>query len=316
MCPTGIKHTVRPTCDKGGNLKTVSVDTSQLQSNTVTFLWSGKQLQVCYPETQADGTIKTIYLSVQADAFYQQRTFDIDRTKTPVIYFTCKNVQHLRIVQTPQIDLIQNEVLFAPAFYPQSILPFHQSFVFNKLSCTGTITVETYRNGQIETATYTDLNNATVVGSTEFPHGVRIKGDLYSINLYRNTPSERPDKYGSILFNNAYMAYLTLDECCKFAKLDLSTARNLRTIYFDKENNIQLLDISNSKQMYSPSLDGAPNIKKLFVNASDSQAASYIAGYINRHPGGDRTVYCRPSDAYYSTVETAARNAGWNIEQL
>lgn len=315
MCPTGIKHTVRPTCDKGGNLKTISLDTSLLQSDTVTYLWSGQQLQICYPETQPNGTIKSIYLAIQTNAFYQQRSFDIDRTKTPVIYFNCKNIQHLRI-QTPKIDLVQNEILFAPVYPSGSVLPYWQSFWIPDISCDGTITVETYSHGKKIETTYTNLNHATITGATEFPYGIRIKGDVLRLSLYRQQPSDTPTRFGSILFNTAYLAQLELDECCRFAKLDLSTARNLRTIGLHTENILQELNISNSLQMFSPALDGAPNLKKLLVSLKDSQAASYIAGYITRHPGSDRTVYCRPTDTYYSVVETAAQNSEWNIEHI
>lgn len=63
-------------------------------------------------------------------------------------------------------------------------------------------------------------------------------------------------------------------------------------------------------------LTNTDNIHNLYAVAVREYVADYLVGYIEDHPGDDRTVYVKSSDNYKNYLEIAAEMSDWQYEEL
>ena len=101
-----------------------------------------------------------------------------------------------------------------------------------------------------------------------------------------------------------------------FTSLDLSHNSKLETVTLMWTSNLETLDMSTCSVLSSLSCNGCKKIKTIKYPATNSDVSSAVASTINLANAADGTVYTDSQGAYYSTIETAANNKGWTIEQL
>ena len=123
---------------------------------------------------------------------------------------------------------------------------------------------------------------------------------LTSLDLSKNTALSRLECYSCYALttldvsNNTALTYLECGSCSALTALDLS--KNTALTYLSCTNCTGLTTIS--------------------YLATNSDVSTAVAGAITAADAADGTVYTDSDGAYYSTIETAANNKGWTIEQL
>lgn len=281
-------------------VQTVSLDTSTLQSNTVRYMWSGVLLQMCYPEINSDGTVRNVFLPIQKNGLRLNDQFDIDRTKTPVVYFTCHNTQRLHVFN-PDIDLIQCEILLPSSFY---------NFI---TTGAGDISIEyTKLNVGRTTQTYSNPSDTTIRLSGEPDiRGMIVRGNVTKMSNWTNDWMGGVPGFYPI---SDTLAWLALGNGNTMTQLNLSSVPKLQILELYMES-LQTLDISNNPLLNILSLYQCNKLSTIYTKANNNAVATEIAAHISRVIFAG-IVYCNPNDTYYSVIATAAQNAGWTIRPL
>ena len=135
--------------------------------------------------------------------------------------------------------------------------------------------------------------------------------------------------------HNPGLRALFVQYCSQIADIDTSASTDLETLVFisiplqniNVQQNTALrtlgintlditsLDISNNTLLDTLVLLNVPNINLIRARSDWSDVADKIAQAIT-DANGIGTIYTNADGAYYSTIETAANNKGWTIEQL
>lgn len=136
--------------------------------------------------------------------------------------------------------------------------------------------------------------------------------------------------------HNPGLRCLDIEYCSQIADIDTSASTDLEMLVLNllplmqninvQQNaalrllgintlDITSLDISNNTLLDSLVLLNVPDINLIRARSDWSDVANKIAQAIT-DANGTGTIYTNADGAYYSTIETAANNKGWTIEQL
>ena len=280
----------------GSDMQTVSLDTSLLPDNTLKYMWSGKMMQICYPVIN-NGKAESVYLPIKEDGLRYNDEFAIDKQKTPVVYFTCKDTQRLYIYGYNK-DLISCRI---------SIV---QSLDFD-VTCAGELIVKTCQYGKYYTDTYSNPNGEKIYKYSDAGKGAHLIGNVVKLTNWTNDTFA--PLYG-IYVNSDTLAWLALGKSSMMKQLDLSRAPKLQILEIWGES-LQTLDISQNILLTSLSLYRCNKLFEIYTRAINNTVAGVIANFIE-NSGRTGVIHCRKSDAYYSTIQAAAQGAGWTIYDL
>ena len=154
--------------------------------------------------------------------------------------------------------------------------------------CDGTMTVTSIVNGQKKVVTYEDLDGESLQIQADALTMIKIEGNLtgeWQINS---------SDFGKISVKNTALTSLSCTDCYALQELNVSTNTALTS-----------LNCTNCRK-----------VESISTIATNSTVATKIAGLITANATLTGTVYVNSDDAYYSTIETAANNAGWTIAPL
>ena len=211
------------------------------------------------------------------------------------------------------------------------------------LSCNGTITIESTKDGQPVVETYKDLNLITVNVQADADTEIKISGHV--TDLYFTAYSEEDKDYSGFtdlssldLSETNVLKALSVDYNSGLEELDVTHNTNLQTLIYGDMENLTGIDISkNTKLTYLycaycegiTELNLAANTALQYLNcnsctslsdisysATNNYVSTAIAGAITNAAAADGTVYTDSEGAYYSTIADAATAKGWTIEQL
>ena len=118
------------------------------------------------------------------------------------------------------------------------------------------------------------------------------------------------------LSHNTALTSLDVSNCTGLTSLDLSHNTALTSLNIESCENLTSLDLSANTALTSLFENYyVENLSVIKYPATDSNVSSKIATLIG-YTNNSGTVYTDSAGAYYSTIETAANNKGWTIEQL
>ena len=211
------------------------------------------------------------------------------------------------------------------------------------LSCNGTITIESTKDGETVTETYNNLKDTLVEIQADADTEILIYG--YVTDLYFTAYSEEDEDYSGFtdlssldLSETNVLKALSVDYNSVLEELDVTHNTNLQTLICGDMENLTGIDVSkNTKLTYLycaycegiTELNLAANTALQYLNcnsctslsdisypATNSDVSTAIAGAITNATAADGTVYTDSAGAYYSIIATAATAKGWTIEQL
>ena len=164
-----------------------------------------------------------------------------------------------------------------------------------------------------------ELNVKGAIGLTE----LNCKHDyITSLDLSNNTAlttlyCDYVDLSSLDLSNNTALTTLTCSDNHSITSLDLSNNTALTTLHCAYATSMTSLDLSTNTALTSLSIGNqCKALKTIKYPATNSSVSTQIASAITAATAADGTVYTDSAGAYYSTIETAANNKGWTIEQL
>ena len=99
------------------------------------------------------------------------------------------------------------------------------------------------------------------------------------------------------------------------SNLEVSGCSSLQTLKIRSVEELSTLDIRDTV-LTTVDFAGCIRIDNIYCHATNSSVATAIAGLITANAVLAGTVYVNSADTYYSTIETAANNAGWTIAPL
>ena len=170
-----------------------------------------------------------------------------------------------------------------------------------KIVCAGSITIESTKDGAPVSATYpAGTHNAIVVQADENTE-VAITGNV--TELYITKYNNDPDV-------DDYEGYMSL------ASIDVSGCKKLQTLCIAMNENVEALDLSTNTALQNLYCNGCTGLIEIKYPATNEDVSTAIAGAITAADAADGTVYTDSAAAYYSTIETAATDKGWTIEQI
>ena len=118
------------------------------------------------------------------------------------------------------------------------------------------------------------------------------------------------------LSTNTALETLNCNFCAALQALDLSKNTALETLNCNSCIALQTLDLSKNTALTSLGCGAIAKITGISYPATNSDVADAIAAAITNADAEDGTVYTDSAADYYSTIETAANNKGWTIEQI
>lgn len=281
----------------GGNYQTVSLDTSLLPDNTLRYLFSGGYMQIFYPVTDASGQTQIVYLPLLENGLRYTDEFTIDKQKTPIVYFTCRDALRLYIYGCNS-DLISCQI----------VVP--NTFDFD-VTCVGDITVTSYPNGEERTDTFSGLSGYNIYRNSNLEKGVTVSGNVTKLTNWTN------DTFAALFglyIKSDTLAQLSLGKSSKMSKLDLSYVPKLQVLEIWGERLVSLNILKNT-ELLMMNLHNCYKLSTIYTRAVNSQLARNVASYIS----GSQVkgvVYCRSTDEHYHYIEAAAQGAGWTIREV
>lgn len=220
------------------------------------------------------------------------------------------------------------------------------------VSCVGNITIQYVSGGETKRAYYKNLATENIVLTTDANSTVKLTGrvTLLASGLY--TPDDAVDvrkgksleiltfasfagtdidvrqnkklkAFGcgnapaltNIALDNPDLEQLDISYNPALQQIDLSSLKGLQLLHCDSSGLVEL-DLSAQEQLTGLICNVCPDIAVIKCHADNSDVATAIAQIIQDNTLNAGTVYCNSSDAYYSTIATAASSYGWSIQPL
>lgn len=227
--------------------------------------------------------------------------------------------------------------------YKGNMIVFKESIadpILYQLSCTGTITIQSIKNGEVVKQTYTDLNNTQVSIQADANTNITIFGDVTNFHNAHSIGGYIGSNYVTELditkclsltklgiegcadlqsidtSLNSNLTSITIFACSNIQSINVSSNFNLQSANFSGNIILQIVDLSKNAALASLNLNYDSNLTTLYYPATNDTVSTAIAGAITAATAADGTVYTDSAGAYYSTIADAATAKGWTIEQL
>ena len=217
--------------------------------------------------------------------------------------------------------------------------PFVQS-----LTCKGTITIESIKDGNPVVETYSNLTDTLVNIQADANTEITITGNVIKLDfaVYNDDP-DVDDYEGCFnistvevsecrilkslavpycknitelnLAANTALQYL---DCGSTSITELNLAANtaLQTLNCNGCTSITGLNLAANTALQTLYCNGCTSVSNISYPATNSSVSTAIAGAITKATSSDGTVYTDSAAAHYSTIADAATAKGWTISQL
>ena len=216
--------------------------------------------------------------------------------------------------------------------------PFVQS-----LTCKGTITIESIKDGNPVVETYSNLTDTLVNIQADADTEITITGNIIKLDfaVYNDDPDVddyegcfdistvdvrecRRLKSLSVpycenitelnLAANTALQYL---DCGSTSITELNLAANTALQYLNcGSTSITELNLAANTALQNLYCNGCTSVSNISYPATNSDVSTAIAGAITKATASDGTVYTDSSAAHYSTIADAATAKGWTISKL
>ena len=223
------------------------------------------------------------------------------------------------------------------------------------ISCTGEIKVSSIKNSAPLVETYTDLDEETLSIQADANTQIIISGaeitgfqlddavnftkisakntaltsfgcsnnyQLTTLDLSKNnalTQLNCTNNYALTALDvskNTALTILYCAQCYLLTALDVSENTALTQLSCSSCYQLTAIDLSKNTALTQLSCSSCAKLVSISYPATNSDVSTAIATVITNADAADGTVYTDSEGAYYSTIETAANNKGWTIEQL
>ena len=189
------------------------------------------------------------------------------------------------------------------------------------LSCNGTITIESVKDGNPISVTYSKLNNAEVEIQADADTTIVIKGAV--AKCYFTAWDEEAEDYNGFTDLSA----LDISKCACLQEvsvyynaaldsIDVSHNKHLKVLICGGIENLTSLDLAANTQLQYLDCNYCTGLTSLEYSAVAQQPSQSIANAISDATAADGTVYTDSEGAYYSIIADAATAKGWTIEQI
>ena len=200
-------------------------------------------------------------------------------------------------------------------------------------SITGTdLVIKTIKGGVSHEDTYSSLEDDTLLISADKDTEIIITGTITECAIGGNTIYSRISVKNTALTSlncsdcsalqelnlstNTALTSLNCSYCYALQELNLSTNTALTSLECSSCSALQELNLSTNTALTSLECGSCAKLVSISYPATNSNVSTAVAGAITAATAADGTVYTDSAGAYYSTIETAANNKGWTIEQL
>ena len=174
--------------------------------------------------------------------------------------------------------------------------PFVQS-----LTCKGTITIESIKDGDPVIEKYSNLMDTLVNIQADADTEITITGNVIKLDfaVYNDDPDV--DDY---------------EGCFDISTVDVRECRKLKSLAVPYCENITELNLAANTALQYLDCNGCTSVSNISYPATNSNVSTAIAGAITNATASDGTVYTDSVAAHYSTIADAATAKGWTISQL
>ena len=198
------------------------------------------------------------------------------------------------------------------------------------LSCGEKFIIQSVKNGQKLIVEYSAQSHRPIQVSADANTDIFVIGNIIDIHIANQfiemsincTTLLSLDCSGWSNFNSDILmeapsiTHLNTYNCTGLTSLDLSHNTALTSLNIESCENLTSLDLSANTALTSLFENYyVENLSVIKYPATDSNVSSKIATLIG-YTNNSGTVYTDSAGAYYSTIETAANDKGWTIEQL
>lgn len=222
-----------------------------------------------------------------------------------------------------------------------------QDPIINSLTCVGEITIESVKNGEPVTETYSDLTTAQVSIQADADSDVVIKGDVTVVEIGEQAEGYIKDLVCAkqyVLRTNALthigyisgtaadgdtssvedidasgcenLEYIACPGCTEMTVLNLTGCSHLEDLICGNCSSLTELDLSACPGIQGVACVGCTALVSILYNASTDDVTTYLADAITAATADNGVLHTDSEGAYYQTLADAATAKGWTIEQL
>ena len=196
--------------------------------------------------------------------------------------------------------------------------PFVQS-----LTCKGTITIKSIKDGNPVVETYSNLTDTLVNIQADADTEITITGNVIKLDfaVYNDDPDVN-DYEGCFDISTVEVSEcgklksLAVPYCENITELNLAANTALQTLNCYGCTSITELNLAANTALQTLDCYGCTSVSNISYPATNGNVSTAIAGAIKNATSSDGTVYTDSAAAHYSTIADAATAKGWTISQL